>query len=168
MKILQLNLLSLLLAATIAFTGCKKDEGPTGPQRPQGPTGNANVQSEMITVFSSDWVEEGNMYTFETPTSLITEDIAESGAVLCYLMYDDIYRPMPISYLPEGEDYTTHAGFEYMTEEIFFFFQTDDGMTPAPGERTFKVVTIESKMLESNPEIATMKYADAMQLLGGE
>src|SRR6056297_1116866 len=148
MKIDRLTLFSFILMIGIAFTGCEKDEGPVGPQ---GPSGNANVQSQIITVLSSNWEDEGFLYSFTSPSSIITEEIAENGAVLCYLQYDDIYRPIPFSATIEGDDTTTHLGFEYSVEEIYFFIQSEDGMTPEPGNRTYKVVAIESSGLAANP-----------------
>lgn len=171
MKFYRLTLFSFFLMFVVAMTGCKKDDGPVGPQGPEGPegpAGNANVQSEIITVLSSEWEDEGYLYSFTSPSSVITEEIAESGAVLCYLLYDGIYRPLPFSATVEGDDVTTHIGFEYQINEIFFFFQTEDGMTPAPGEITFKVVAIESSGLDANPGIQDMDYADAMVALGLE
>lgn len=166
MKIYRLPLFSFLLMFAVAITGCKKDEGPAGPQGPEGPTGNANVQTQMITVNSSEWEEEDTFYSFTTPCEVITEEIAESGAVLCYFKNDEIYRPLPFSAILIGEDVTTNIGFEHQINEIYFFFQTDDGLTPPPGESTFKVVAIESSGLDANPGIQDMDYADAMVALG--
>lgn len=160
MKLKQILILTL---STLFAIACKKEEGPVGPQ---GPTGNANVQSQMITVLSSEWEDDGYLYSFTTPCSIITQEIAESGAVLCYLENNGIYRPIPFSVTFEGENTITHMGFEHMVNEIYFFFQTDDGMTPAPGNRNFKVVAIESSGLAANPGVDLHDYKEVKQAFG--
>lgn len=162
MTIKRLTLFSFLLTGILFTSACKK-EGPVGPA---GADGNANVRSEIISVLSSHWDGGASLYTAVESSNVITENIFSTGAVLCYLRSGDgnVYTPLPFS-INYGS-YTTHMGFEYVVGEIAFFFQDDDALTPAPGNRTFKVVAIESRTLEANPEITDMDYADAMRVLG--
>lgn len=160
---MKLNQILIVALSALFVLACKKEDGPEGPQGPQGETGNANVQSQMITVQSSQWVYEDPTYSFITSCGIITGEIAESGVVMCYEKRDDIYTPMPISVIYNGETVTTHVGFEHKVDEIYFFIQAAEGVTPAPGERTFKVVAIESSGLAANPGVDLYDYEEVKQ-----
>lgn len=174
MKNYRLTLFSFFLMLGVAIAGCEKDEGPVGPQGPQGtqgpegpqgPTGNANVQSQTITVSPADWNDEGTWYSTIMPCDIITEEIQESGAVMAYHRSFDnsIYTALPVSAMFIGDTVTTHMGFEHSVNEVYFFIQTDEGITPAPGSRTFKVVAIESSGLAANPGLNLKDYEEVEQ-----
>lgn len=165
---MKLNQVLILSLSTLLVLACKKEEGPEGPQGPQGETGNANVQSQMITVLPSDWVDESvnvSHYSFTTPCGIITEEIAQSGAVMCYGKDDDVYTPLPITavFIADGDTVTSSYGFQHSINEIYFFVQGEDGITPSPGEITYKVVAIESSSLEANPEVDLHNYEEVKQ-----
>lgn len=159
---MKLNQILILASSAFFLLACKKEEGPVGPQ---GPTGNANVKSQIITVLASEWENEGPTYSFITSCDVITEEIAESGAVMCYQKRDDIYTALPISGIFEGDTVTTHIGFEHKVNEIYFFVQAAEGNTPAPGKRTFKVVAIESSAIAANPGMDINNYEEVKETL---
>ncbi|MEX1191241.1 MAG: hypothetical protein WEA99_04655 [Brumimicrobium sp.] len=168
---MKLNqVLILALSATLVLA-CKKEDGPEGPQGPQGPegeTGNANVQTQMITVLPADWNDEStnvSSYTFTRPCGIITEEIAQSGAVMCYVQNNDVYTPMPITaiFTADGDTVSTIYGFQHSINEIHLFVQGEDGITPAPGEITYKVVAIESSGLAANPGVNLGDYEEVKQ-----
>jgi len=153
-----------LIFAFSAFLliACKKEEGPVGPQGLQGETGNANVQSQIITVLPSDWDDEGTWYSAIMPCDLITQEIQESGAVMAYQRGLDpsVYTALPVSAVFIGDTVTTHVGFEHTVNEVYFFIQAAEGVTPQPGERTYKVVAIESSGLIANPDVNLYDYEE--------
>jgi hypothetical protein len=145
--------LILVIAATLSIPSCKKEEGPQGPA---GPAGNANVKSQIITLSSSDWIGGGYGYEAAMPCSIITQDIAEKGAVLCYLRVGDNYFPIPYSI--DYGNWTTHFLFGYNVGNALFMVQDTDGETPNPGTKEFKVVTIASASMSIPAELDVNDY----------
>lgn len=165
---MKLNQVLILALSTLLVLACKKEEGPVGPQGPQGETGNANVQSQMITVLPSDWVDEStnvSNYTFTGPCGIITEEIAQTGAVMCYGKNGNVYTPLPISavFVADGDTVTTSYVYQHAINEIHFAVQGEDGITPSPGEITFKVVAIASSGLAANPGVDLYDYEEVKQ-----
>lgn len=158
MKINQILALGVLCVGFVAFSGCKKEEGPAGPA---GRDGNANVQTENITIYTSDWGGDEFLYMADKDCFIITEDIATTGVVMCYMKSGDYYTPIPFSIT--SSSWTTHIGFEYTSESIAIFFQDDDGLTPNPGIKEFKVVAIESSGIEANPDLDLQDYDSVKQ-----
>lgn len=75
--------LGILLAAIIALTGCKKEEGPVGPQGPAGPAGDdANYTMAEYLVEAGDF----QVNYAEIEVDIITEDILNDGVVLVYVL----------------------------------------------------------------------------------
>lgn len=162
LKLNNMKKMMFLAMILMVFAGCKKEvEGPAGPR---GADGNANVQSEEITVLSTDWEGGSNGFFAEVPCSVITEDIAATGAVMAYLKAGDYYQALPYS-IWSTSSWTTHVLFDYTAGSIGFIFQDDDGFTPSPGERVFKVVAIESRVLEANPTLDLANYDDVKRVL---
>jgi hypothetical protein len=159
---MKLNQILILSFSVFFALACKKEEGPVGPQGPEGPTGNANVQSQVITVSASQWDDEGTWYSATMPCGLITSEIQNSGAVMAYQRGLDpsVYTALPVSADFIGDTVTTHVGFEHTVNEIFIYIQAEDGDTPTPGERTYKVVAIESSGLAANPELNLESYEE--------
>ncbi|MEX2483183.1 MAG: hypothetical protein WED10_01400 [Brumimicrobium sp.] len=162
---MKLNQILILALSAFFALACKKEEGPVGPQGPEGETGNANVQSQIITVSSAEWDDEGTWYSFTTPCDIITEEIQENGAVMAYQrgLDNSVYTALPVSATFLGDTVTTHVGFEHTVKEVYFFIQVEDGNTPAPGERTYKVVAIESSGLATNPGVNLGDYEEVKQ-----
>lgn len=162
---MKLNQILILAFSTFFVLACKKDEGPVGPQGPQGETGNANVQSQMITVLPAEWNDEGTWYSTIKPCNIITEDIASTGVVMAYQLSTngEIYTALPVSAQFVGDTFTTNVGFEHEINEIYFFIQAEGVNTPAPGERTYKVVTIASSGLAANPGLDIYNYEEVKQ-----
>jgi len=155
------NLMFIALIIMV-FAGCKKEvEGPAGPR---GADGNANVKSQEIMVTTVEWTGGGNGYSVQKLCSIITGDIYNSGAVMAYLKIGDNWRALPYTNW-SGGTWTTNVLFEYLEGSIRFRFQDDDGLTPNPGNRTFKVVAIESRLLEANPTLDLTNYDDVKRVL---
>ena len=105
----RLKLLPRLLAIVL-ITGvisCKT-EGPEGPAGRDGLDGNANVKTRIITVTPSGWSGDGYVYQAQKQADIITADIVEKGAVLCYLQdANNTYIPLPYTFTnwyPDEQD----------------------------------------------------------------
>lgn len=60
-------------------------------------------------------------------------------------------------------NFNSSYGFQHSINEIYFFVQGEDGITPSPGEISYKVVAIESSSLEANPEVDLHNYEEVKQ-----
>lgn len=163
----------LIVVALLVLNSCKV-EGPEGKPGKDGADGNANVRSQIITVSPSNWDGDEYLYEAKKQCSIITSDIVNSGAVLCYMRDgNNTYIPLPFTftgwYLNEQEApvfYNSNRFFLYTPGVISFLLQDDDAMTPAPEEDyVFKVVAIASSELVAG--VNTLDYtavARALQL----
>lgn len=91
---MRINVTMALVAASMMFASCAKD-GPEGPVGPAGAQGNANVRSETFSISPGDWSTTGAVYAFNWGTSLITESIVNTGAVLMYTKVGDTWQALP-------------------------------------------------------------------------
>jgi hypothetical protein len=115
----------------------------------------------MITVNQLEWNSNGFAWLAEKSCSIITPSIAESGAVMCYVVEDGEYLPVPNSI--SWGDYTTHVVYTYNPGNIQFMVQDDDGYTPNPGQVVFKVVAISSAGMKLNPDLDINNYQAVKQ-----
>jgi hypothetical protein len=166
MKIAKFLNLGIIAIALISFSSCKK-EGCTDSaaanfkkdaKKDDGTCVylKGNTASNLITVSAGEWLGSGNARYAAKASSLLTADVVNKGAVLCYLKDGDYFIPIPISTW-EGS-WTTHFFFEYKIGEITFITQDDDGVTMNPGNVTFKVVAIEANKLILNPDVDLRDY----------
>ena len=141
-----------ITAIAVATSACKV-EGPEGPAGRDGLDGNANVKTQIITVTPSAWVGDGYVYQAQRPCSIITAEIVNSGAVLCYMQdANNTYIPLPFTFTnwypaENGQPilYNSHTLFFYSPGVISFLIQDDDAMTSSPEDNViFKVVAIAS------------------------
>lgn len=169
----RFKLLPCIIALILGLASCKV-EGPEGKAGKDGIDGNANVKTQIITVTPSNWQGNGYIYQAQKQSSIITADIVNSGAVLCYMQNgQNVYTAMPFTYTDGYDDgtgniilYDSHAFFEYSPGVITFYLQDNDAMTQAPtGNFVFKVVAIASSEVVAG--INTRNYsevADALNL----
>ena len=87
------NLISkgLLIVSIMFFglTSCEKEEGPQGPAGKDGEDGNANVQTEIVKVFSYEWDYDNPFYIVSKTSNLLTQDIIDNGSVHFYYEIGD-------------------------------------------------------------------------------
>lgn len=155
--------LGLLIASASFFVGCEGPAGPAGANGVDGADGNANVRSENIVVTVSDWVGDGDGYDATKASTVITQEIADDGAVLCYLKEGNEYIPMPVTFSAGQGLWVSHILFTYEPNLINFTVYDDDGLTDQPGTTTFKVVAIASSQLVNNPDINFENYDEVRQ-----
>lgn len=157
------TLLLLPISIAVLMSGCKKEEGPTGPQGPAGPQGNANVNYEVIAVSPGDWAGDGDGYQAVKTSTVITQEIFDKGAVLCYFKSGEYYVPVPLSFA--GSGYTSHFYFFYKPNEITFITADSDGLTLSPGQINFKVVAVASKSLLQQSDVDLNNYEEVKEAL---
>lgn len=164
-------LFSSILLFSIFLFSCEGDTGPAGKDGVDGADGNANVKAQIFTITASEWeiADEDYETTFvvNKVSSIITQDIFDSGAVLCYMkVANNVYVPIPvqISEVIEEEDsaylYRYNYFFTYSPGTISFFTQL---IEPEPTE-TFKVIAIESNEVVS--KVNTNNYHEVIAALG--
>lgn len=161
MKTTKRILMLLVIASISTIIGCAKD-GKDGKDGLPGPAGNANVKSTLITVYTSDWSGGGNGYSVSKYVPIITQDIVDGGAVMCYEKDGSNYIALPVS--AWFGSYTRHAFFAYSTNNIEIIYQDDDGLSPNPGMITFKIVAIASSARLANPNVDYSNYEEVKRV----
>lgn len=126
-------------------------EGPAGPE---GPMGNANVQSDSVTLSNSDW-ESGRIY-FQTASNssisrsariatldvpAISEEIKSSGLVKVYFKTIEgfgnepsVWTSLPYSILAFGSEYSYNLNYSYDTGAIklYYYYRPNSSDVTAP------------------------------------
>ncbi|MCB9335801.1 MAG: hypothetical protein H6586_06605 [Flavobacteriales bacterium] len=145
----------LILIISIALFSCTK-EGKQGETGPAGVNGNANVKSETFTIFPSNWQTSGNTIYVNRTTSLITTNIANSGAVLLYIQSTNSTAWQALPYTFPG----TNQIYRYWHSDGELQIQVYDSQsTPyITSNRNFKLVTISSTAKVANPNIDYNNY----------
>ncbi len=125
--------------------GCEGSEGPVGPA---GEDGNANVKSEIIRVFGYDWEYIDGLYGIDIYTSLITQDIVNSGLVYVFLEAGDgIWFALP---------YQT-MGFAFGQNDLAIWTQ---GQAVTTQTTTFRLVVIEGELIGKAAGINFKNYEE--------
>lgn len=163
------TLLLFTVLSTIVLLGCKGDQGADGlpgVNGIDGKDGNANVQSRIITVYPTEWVGDYDGYYAEVSVPTITQNIHNTGVVLCYLKLGDYYMAMPFSYY-SGEGYNILYSFMHAVGKVEFAYQDDDGYTFQPTQNVvFKVVTIASSELQGKANVNFENYDEVAEAFG--
>lgn len=76
---------SVLTTFSCTKEGKQGEPGPAGTNGTNGTNGNANVKSSTHTVYSWEWSTSGSSKYVDITSTLITNDILNSGAVLMYV-----------------------------------------------------------------------------------
>jgi len=156
-KSIKLSLLMLVCASVTVFDACKKPEkGDTGPA---GADGNANVHSQISTVTS--WSFSAPVYYADITVPALTEAIANNGAVLVYMASSgggSPYMQLPVTVYPSAS-YSETFSVITATGVVEINIKDSDLTSPSlPSAHTFKIVTIESRMLQAHPEVNLKDY----------
>lgn len=137
----------LMVLACLCLLSC---EGPQGPAGWDGKDGkDAHFIIVNLEAKASDWQllsdQDGkNSYyavSFNLPE--LTRDIYSSGAVMCYVSYDNAQQPLPSVLHKEdnnGNRWTETIDYEFSLEKLNIFFTASDFANVAPGGYRFRVV----------------------------
>ncbi len=163
---------NLCLLSLVLFISSCKVEGPAGPAGEDGVDGNANVRTQIIRVATTDW-QGGPIsgYEAQKAASIVTQNIVDSGVVLCYLKQGSRYYSIPSSNFVVIEDdgglyaWTRHFIFSHSLNAVQFTIQDDDGETVTPSSQVeFKIVAISSSEVVAS--INTKDYYAVAAALG--
>jgi len=140
MQVYRIFTLGILFIGFIAFSGCKRDPGPVGPQGPAGD--NANFAIGEYFVEAEDF--EANSVEF--PVDVITEDVMADGVVIVYIK--------------DGFGYWNHVPSQFTPIIGFSFFWSssaggllwlDHDPSLTIEDYTVRVVTMFQKAYEEIP-----------------
>lgn len=176
MKHIKFFTMAFLATAFCLFSACRKTEGCTDPEalnynadaeESDGTCVYSNVKSETITVFFEDWQSvtgeiNADFWSFRKEVDLLSESVYNEGAVLCYKMHNDVVTALPYS-INFGNNSTEHWSFQHTTDTLRVYFTTEGFQATNPGTRIFKIVTIDSKSIESKPGIDFEDYESVSQ-----
>lgn len=160
-------LLTLIASASLIFSCAKDGEdglpGPVGQTGQTGQTGNSNVKSETFTSNTSDWIhigtngQAGDGFSFLQFSSIITSDIANSGAVFVYVLSTGGgWIALPASFTKSA--WTENWRYAYSSLQLVISKEDSDFNTLNPGIQTFKVVAISSTARIANPNVDYNDY----------
>jgi len=126
----------LIITLFTCLLSCKKtDTTPT-------PAGDANVQSQLFNINNSDWSYVNNVYSYTLYTSLITDNVLNTGAVQLYITQDGVnYIALPFTEYPAAGSLSFN--YEAKTGQIAIYADANYTQTASPGAVTFKVVVID-------------------------
>jgi hypothetical protein len=144
------------LAMAMLVVSCTK-EGPEGPAGPQGPQGNANVRSVTFSVSPGDWSTISGGYAFNWSTSIITEAIVNTGAVLVYAKAENTWQALP----------ATVGGWATLYHYGVGHVQIETTPPTAPSQVTeWKVVAIASSAMITDGGIDIHDYEQVSAYFG--
>lgn len=170
MKITQFLTIGLLIIGAASFSGCKKKDEEIKKQieEHEASKPHSSVKSLEITVSGSDWTESNGVYTATKPCSVITQNIFNKGAVMCYLKDGSTYFPLPYTVSFGPTSWISHYLFTYSVNSIKLQIYDDDGLSGNPGTQIYKVVAIESTGLIENPNVDLSNYASVKEVFNLE
>jgi hypothetical protein len=169
-----------IAAFTLSIASCEKMQGPkgdtgaagapgttgaTGPQGTpgeQGPAGNANVHSNLVTIFPGQWITSSpGFYFADASVPAITTDIATSGMVSVFMQNNvGSWIAVPFS------DFSYYYGFIHGPGTVRFVVENSTGGTVAFfSNYVFKVVSIASSYRKSHPDTDWKDYYAVEKIL---
>lgn len=150
----------MVMLMALAFNACKKPkDGKDGAQGPQGPAGNANVNVQITTVTTSDWIVSAPSYYVSIYVATITQAIVDNGAVLVYISNGaGGWEALPVT-IPVSSSYSsTYNPVHYLYGVTIWKTDTDYTQATNPGTRTFKILAIASSARLSHPNLDYTNY----------
>lgn len=147
-----------LFCGAILLSSCTK-EGPEGPAGPQGPQGNANVQTFTFSASPGDWSTISGGYAFNRVVPVVSESIANTGAVLVYLQAGSQWVALPVTV--DGLTWL----YGYGTGQV----QVEVNSSSAPSQVTvWKVVAIASSGMITDSGVDVTNYNEVRDYFGLE
>ena len=148
---------TLLLAFIATFTGCVKDNGPSG---------NADLASFNYSVRANQWLADGTRGTvgfqyysrFDVPE--ITQSVMDFGTVMVYKQENSLFYPLPVSTSDVG--YVSTIQYNVYLGMVEIFIEDTDFLTDPPADMNFKVVVFNQlKSLPVSLDIKNYKQVEA-------
>lgn len=146
--------MGLLFIGMITLVGCKKEQyQPKGDYVVKGQNNN-NVQSAIYTI--NTW-NGSNTYWWR---DLDASDLNLTGVVMVYRKNGTSYESLSTA---NANNYNESIGFDYdtYTKVIGIVHASISGAAiPNPGTETYKVVTIPTSGMATNPNIDLSNYEE--------
>lgn len=112
-----------------------------------------NIESDVITILSSDWGWSSPYYYVQINYPAITQTVVENGAVLVYMeTAANNYSQLPITFYPTNT-YSTSVETTHTADFLKIYWADSDHLTITPGQRKFKIVVIQNKSMVSKEDI---------------
>ncbi|MBV6485464.1 MAG: hypothetical protein KFKLKKLM_02034 [Flavobacteriales bacterium] len=161
MKTIKRITLLVLISSIITTFSCTKEgkqgePGPAGTNGTNGTNGNANVKSSTHTVYSWEWSTSGSSKYVDITSTLITNDILNSGAVLMYVKSGVSWQALPFTF-PQGSSSILYK-YLYAYNLVQIQITQETGVPSITGNLEFKLVVISSSARLSNPHIDFNDY----------
>jgi hypothetical protein len=161
MKKLSLLMIPAILVGAMSckkdIYGCKDPEAENYSSKATVDDGSCfkidNIESDIITIQSSDWFWSDPYWGVHISYAAITQDVVDNGAVLVYMeVTANNYTQLPITIYPETS-YSTSVEATHTVGMLKIYFADSDHLTLSPGQRKFKIVVIQNKNKVTNEEI---------------
>ena len=159
--------IGFVILSMIFLSSCEK-----GIQGDQGEPGNANVKTTIVTITPAEWSGTTTVEA-EKNLSIITDEIAEFGAIFVYIKIGDkMYKPMPYTW-PENGNSTLYR-FKTAPNLIKFEIHSEGSTTKPVTNRVFKVVAMSAseydyakrdKNVDFNNYTQVEEYISQIQLI---
>lgn len=161
MKKTKKLILGLMLISVSLFNSCKK--GDTGAPGKDGTNGNANVSSVILNATTWTWSATYlESYDTWTGVSILSSDVASSGAVMLYEGSGTTWMAVPYSY-NLGGGVTFHVYFDYGTGWVTVHQANSDDSNPNPSAASYKLVCIPKRAMQLHPEVNIKNYAEVKE-----
>ena len=156
MKTRNKLIMGLMLISASLFNSCKK--GDTGAPGKDGVDGNANVSSVLLNATTWTW-DASALWRYDSwsSISILTSDVATSGAVMLYEGSGTTWMAVPYSF-NVGSGITIHTFFNYTTGSVAVYQALSNDGDPNPAATTYKLVCIPKKMMVLHPEVNLKNY----------
>ncbi len=157
----KIGIVVLMSISALVFNGCKGKDGATGPA---GTDGNANVHSLIFTTTSASWAYTAPTYYVNLVDPQVTSDILGTGAVLVYVTGGGgSNTQLPYTYFPSTAYSETMAAVIALNQVQIQVTDSDLAAPNNPGALSFKVVTMSSRMMLTNPHVNFQDYESVKQ-----
>lgn len=158
-KITTVGLCILMGVSALVFNGCKGKDGAPGAQGPAGVDGNANVVGSTSVVASNWTLNSGILYSTTLTWTSITQVIVDKGVVMVYESDGSGgWQALPYSFISEENTFGFDVGFVNI-----YITQTDGSAPTNPGSRTYRLVTMTSRAMQTHPNLDLKNYSQVKE-----
>lgn len=146
MNKLRILTIGVLTASALISTSCKKYVTQHEQNYP-----HTELTVQEVTIYANQWSGGVDGYEGTISGGLLTPELLTDGVVMCYIKDGGSYVAMPIT-LSFGS-YVTHWAFAQNSNSITILNYDDDGLTPPPGDQTFKIAIFTQAGLIAHPNV---------------
>jgi hypothetical protein len=127
----------IVLASLFVFSFCTKQvAGPKGEKGTPGKKGNLTQSQRSVTVADSSWAFNGGWWKTTVYVPEITSTVIAKGEVKAYMKIGTEWWSLPYAVGDKFMQLTIESGMLHLD-----YTEIHGGPPPAPGERSFRIVT---------------------------